>query len=52
MPFLFKETRSHQITWKNRGELIKGQQKLVVDFWMEIEQILGTADSDDLLSRE
>jgi len=41
-----KETRAHQITWKNRGELIKGQQKLFLDFWMEIEHILGTGDVD------
>jgi hypothetical protein len=43
-----KETRAHQVTWKNRGELIKGQQKLFVAFWMEIEHILGTGDADGL----
>jgi len=40
-----KETRAHRVTWKNRGELIQGQKKLFV-VWMEIEQILGTGDSE------
>ncbi len=42
-----KELKSHQATWKKRGELIRSVQRHQADFSLELDRIVGTAEDED-----